>query len=275
MEQIKLSELLRRTNAPFAIDLTGISRVTLGNDGKITRPAGVSSIEYVLSGKGYVTENNNTFTVKAGDVFILHEDQYHNYYCDRDDPWCRLWVQISGTASSDILRAYGLAHINHITDFDIKEDILHIQSLINITTDIGTIDREGPRLLLELVQKISDEVRHREQDRAPTPAEMIKKYIDLQPDGYVTIENIINEFHFSKQYLIRIFKARYGITPGKYILNRRTAIAQSLLKKTGLTVREISEQLRFCDVTYFADFFKSRTGMSPTEFRNKFKSNKY
>ncbi len=267
----RISENLRRTNAPFAIDLSGISKCDKGNDGRITRPLGVGSIEYVIAGRGTITENDHTFNVKAGDVFILHADQYHDYFSDPNDPWTKIWVQVSGPAAYDILRAYNIGKVNHIPDFDIKDDIFKIHSIIKQDTDVETVDREGPRLFLELVQKISMEIRRRDNEREPTPAELIKKYIDIQPDGYVTLDDLINKFHFSKQYIIRIFNARYGITPGEYIINRRIAIAQSLLKKTNLSVKDISEQLNFCDATYFADFFRKRTGQTPLEFRKKFK----
>lgn len=271
MSNVSLSEALKRTNAPFAIDLTGISQCAKGNTGQIIRPAGVGSIEYVLFGKGTVTENDRTFEVKQGDVFILHEGQYHNYYCSAEEPWTKIWVQVSGPAVPEILRAFGLSKVVHIPDFDLKEDFFRIHSLISKDTDVATIDREGARLFLELVQKISDEIRRRDQEREPTPAELMRRYIDIQPDGYVTLDRLASEFHFSKQYLIRIFKARYGITPGEYILNRRIAIAQSLLKKTNLSIREIAEQLKFCDVTYFTDFFHTRVGISPLDFRKKFR----
>lgn len=267
----RISESLRRTNAPFAIDLTGISKAKIGSDARITRPLGVGSIEYVIAGKGTVTENDRTFKVKAGDVFILHADQYHDYYSDQNDPWTKIWIQVSGPAAPDILRAYNIGKVNHIPDFDLKDDLFKIHSIIKNDTDVETIDREGARLLLELIQKISYEMRRRDNEREPTPAERIKKYIDIQPDGYVTLDDLIEQFHFSKQYIIRIFRARYGITPGEYIINRRIAIAQSLLKKTNLSVKDISEQLNFCDVTYFADFFRKRTDQTPLEFRKKFK----
>ena len=131
MSEIKLSQILKKTNAPFAIDLTGLSHTSTGEDGRIIRPLGVCSIEYVIAGKGYVTENDKTFTVRAGDVFILHEDQYHDYYADKNDPWMKIWVQVSGPAAPDILRAYGLSKINHIRDFDIKDDIFRIDYRLN------------------------------------------------------------------------------------------------------------------------------------------------
>ncbi len=273
MEQKNFAEYLRRTTAPFAIDRTGTTIPSPNTDMHIHRLLGPGSIEYILSGSGTVTENDVTFEVKQGDVFILHAGNYHHYYPNPDDLWTKIWVQTSGPAAEEILRAYGLNKINHIPDFDLKESIFRIQHCINAKTDVETIDREGPQLFLELVQKIHDELKRRDKtERQPSPAEIIRRHIDELPDGYTTLDRLCEEFHFSKQYLIRIFKARYGITPHEYILNRRVGIAQSLLKKTDLSVQEIAEKLHFCDVSYFSDFFRNRTGQTPMEFRKKYRT---
>ncbi|MBO5222574.1 MAG: AraC family transcriptional regulator [Clostridia bacterium] len=270
MSERNWPKYLRRTTAPFAIDRTGVTVPVIPRSMHIQRLIGPGSIEYVISGRGTVTENNITFEVGAGDVFLLHEGNYHDYYPDPDDPWTKIWVQTSGPAAEEILRAYGLDKVNSIPSFDLKEDMFRIHHLINNDTDVETIDREGPRLFLELVQKIHDELRRRNKNgRAPSPAEEIRRYIDSLSDGDVSLNRLCGEFHFSKQYLIRIFKARYSTSPHEYILNRRVVIAQSLLKKTNLSVKEISEQLHFCDISYFTDFFRRRTGQTPSEYRKK------
>lgn len=267
------SELLRRTNAPFAIDQTGPADYNVPQIGHIHRPVGPGSIEYVLRGKGIVTENDKTFRVKAGDVFILHARNYHDYRSDPDDPWSKLWVQVSGPVVPEILRAYGLSHVNHIPDFDLKDEMLNIRKLINTSTDVETIDREGPRLFLDLVQKIHAElVRRSSEKEPPSLAELVRMRIDDLSDGYTTLDELSGVFHVTKQHLIRVFKSRYGITPHEYILNRRVAIAQSLLKKTNLSVKQIAEQLRFCDAAYLTEFFRRRTGQTPLEFRKKYRT---
>lgn len=272
MDKKNYPEALRRTDAPFAIDGARISRSTRQCPTHITRLYGAGSIEYVLAGKGVVTENDVTFSVKEGDVFILHAGNYHDYHSDPDDPWTRIWLRVSGPAAAEILRAYGLQEVHHIPDIDLKETFFRIHYRVKKMTDRETVDREGPSLLLELVQKIHDELREREQQgREPLPAEAIRRRIDSSPDGAVTLDQLANEFHFTKQYLIRIFKARYGIPPNEYILNRRVGIAQSLLKKTNLPISEIARQLHFCDVAYFTDFFRRRTGTTPSDFRKKYR----
>lgn len=270
MEHENLAEYFRRTSEPFAIDNSGKSNGRITKVPRFLRPVGIGSIEYVLSGKGTVTENNRTFEVKAGDVFILHAEQYHDYWGDPEDPWVRLWVQVSGPAAPEILRAYNVANVNYIPDFDLSEDIQAIRKIIHQNSDLETVNREGPHLLIDLLQKIRDELQRRKGITAKSPAERIREMIDSVPDGNVTLDRIAEEFHFSKRHVNRIFRECYRVSPYEYILSRRIAIAQSLLKKTDLSVQEIADHLQFCDAAYFAEFFRKHTGMTPSHFRKKY-----
>ena len=271
-ENTDLSELHRKTNTPFAIDNTGITDHQKYGSARITRPRGIGSIEYVVCGKGTVTENDKTFQVKAGDVFLLHPRQYHDYYPDPDDPWVKIWLQISGNGVPEILRMYGLSKVNHIPDFDLSEEVTSICEKIKHDTDTEIIDREGPILLIQLMQSISGELKKRSKQEASRPiAFHARELIENSLDGNVTLEQLAKNFHVSKHHLVRLFKQEYGITPHEYILNHRIGIAQSLLKRTSLTMQEIANQMNFCDAAYFSDFFRRQTGMTPLQFRKKYK----
>ena len=151
-----------------------------------------------------------------------------------------------------------------------EKEISAVREIIHRETPPETIDREGPRLMLELVQAVSREIRRRESATAPSVAMQIRQTVDLIPNGSISLDQLAQKFHVSKQHLIRLFKQEYGITPYEYVLNRRVGLAQSLLKKTGLSVREIAEQLNFCDGAYFTEFFRKHTGMTPLQFRKEY-----
>ena len=260
-----------RTSAPFAIDRTGITIPCTNNDQRLIRPMGLGSIEYIISGSGTVTENGKVFHVKAGDVFILHQGEYHDYYPDPNDKWTKLWVQTAGYAISDVIRAYNLDKVNHIPDFDIENDILEIQKIINESTDIEVINTQGTHLLISLLQKLQAEVLLRNSNNNSNnnnTAREIRRFIDVVPGANITLEELAEEFSYSKQHLIRVFKQKYKITPYEYILDRRIEIARSLLTYSELSVAQISDELHFCDVSYFIDFFKKRTGVTPHEFKS-------
>ncbi|MCH5685442.1 helix-turn-helix domain-containing protein [Niabella sp. W65] len=45
--------------------------------------------------------------------------------------------------------------------------------------------------------------------------------------------------------------------------------AKRLLQSTDLSIKEIAFELGFVDHAYFSNFFKSHTGATPTEFKEK------
>lgn len=272
MPQFDYAEHYKKTTAPFAIDKTGKTDCKKHGVHRILRPLGIGSIAYVLEGQGTVTENEKTVRVKKGDVFILHAKNYHDYISDTDDPWILLWVQMSGPVVPDILRAYDLTNVILIPDFDLKDDIEKIRSIITYNSDVETVDREGPRLFLDLIQKIHNELVSRSKiEHPPSAAELIRARIDDLPDGCITLDQLCEEFHFTKQHIIRIFKKRYNITPYEYILDRRISITKSLLKNTDLSMKEIAVQLKFYDCAHLTEFFQKRTGLSPSEYRKRYR----
>lgn len=268
MKNIDYAERYKRINAPFGIDRAGIS-YRAATEHPI-RPIGVGSIEYVLSGSGNIVENNKTFHVKAGDVFILHARNYQEQYPDPDVAWSKIWVQLSGHMVPQLLKAYDLSTVNVIPNFDLEEDLRKITEIIKPDTEIETIDREGPRLLLALIQKIHEELCQRNEIlRQQTMAQKIRDIIDSVPDGNITVEQLCKDTNFSKRHLNRLFKEEYGLTPKEYILNRRLAIIQSLLKRTNLSIKEIAEKLHFCNAAYLSRFYHEQTGTTALEYRKQ------
>ena len=75
-------------------------------------------------------------------------------------------------------------------------------------------------------------------------------------------------------YAIRsyyVFKAQKGITFSQYLKEVRIDFAQQLLVNTHLTSNQIGFECGYDSVSYFNQSFKSVSGMSPLEYRRKFK----
>ena len=70
----------------------------------------------------------------------------------------------------------------------------------------------------------------------------------------------------------REFQATYHTSPLKWIRNRRLDKAENLLLETTLSVTDICYAIGFENIAHFSKVFKLRFGLSPSEFRQKFKA---
>lgn len=81
----------------------------------------------------------------------------------------------------------------------------------------------------------------------------VSDYADLLNKSPKTLSNIFNKY---------IEK-----TPLQIIHQRRLLEAKRMLQYTDFTIQEIADELQFSDIQSFSNFFKSRKGISPSQFR--------
>ena len=72
-------------------------------------------IHYIISGKGYYKIKNTTFTLQAGDSFLVYPNTEVLYFADESDPWEYAWVGFTGSDASMILKA---------TDFSTERPVI-------------------------------------------------------------------------------------------------------------------------------------------------------
>lgn len=94
-------------------------------------------------------------------------------------------------------------------------------------------------------------------------------YIHLYYNEKITLESLAKITHLSTSHFHRIFKESMGITPIEYIIKYRIEIAQDFLLKENASVASIAQRCGFQNVPYFYDLFKRKTGLTPTELRQK------
>jgi len=91
----------------------------------------------------------------------------------------------------------------------------------------------------------------------------------LNPD--FSLEAFIADQNISEPRFREYFKLIYGMPPNQYLIYLRINHAKELLESTSLSINEISRQLGFSYTCYFSRIFKSKTGLSPSEYQRIFK----
>ena len=120
-------------------------------------------------------------------------------------------------------------------------------------------------MLLRLILKQFDpEKKNGEKDNE---CESIKDYIDNNYEQIITLSDLEMQFGINKFTLLRKFKNSYGVNVISYYNDKRFELACRLLERGEQSVTEIAMQLNFTDIYSFSRFFKNRTGISPSLYR--------
>jgi AraC-like DNA-binding protein len=83
----------------------------------------------------------------------------------------------------------------------------------------------------------------------------------------ISLEDLSGRVGLDKSYFIRLFKAKMGTTPMKYLKRLKLEAARSLLMSTGESLAAIAAKLAFYSEFHFSKSFKAYTGVSPSGFR--------
>ncbi len=111
-------------------------------------------------------------------------------------------------------------------------------------------------------------------DENALPARMVEEL-----DNYIR-ENVADEisnteigaiFGYHPFYVSKMLKDRKGQTLRQYIIAYRLKQAKRLLELSDKNAAEIAEECGFTDASYFAKTFKTAFGVTPKEYRNRFK----
>lgn len=95
----------------------------------------------------------------------------------------------------------------------------------------------------------------------------------LKETGLPSIEQIANKMKISQRYLSDTLKKETGKTTSEHIQLHIISNAKNKLLQPNLSISEIAYELGFEYPPYFSRLFKKTEGVSPSEYREKYKLN--
>jgi AraC family transcriptional regulator len=89
-------------------------------------------------------------------------------------------------------------------------------------------------------------------------------FIDAHLDRELSLEELAREACLSAFHFARSFKAATGLSPHRYVLQRRLDHAKGLLATRTLSIAEVALTCGFSSQAHFSSSFKQATGVSPS-----------
>ena len=87
----------------------------------------------------------------------------------------------------------------------------------------------------------------------------------------LTLDDLAEEAQLNKQYFCRAFRQATGKTPIDYLNYYRIECAAEQLSLSYVSITEIALSCGFNDLSYFNRLFKRSKGVTPSNYRKRFR----
>lgn len=225
-------------------------------------------IEYVVSGIGYIESEGIRMKVCTGDLYVIHRHTVHSYYADKQQPFCKKWVNVSGSfinAMEDVFFSNGPFTVLPLGERAEKIiDSIH-ETLKRASDYTPSVRADVMRALVELFLLMDEYKSSLSADF--TEFERIIAYIDRHIYEAINVNTLSEKFFISPSTLYRTFLARTGLSPKAYITSKKIDIAKRMIAANDFSLNTIAAMLGFYDSHHFFKAFRSVTGQSPSEYR--------
>lgn len=242
-------------------------------------------LSYMIKGERIVYSPGHTTIIRAGNVIFVPKNQYSRTSYIADSPSESIILKFTDNMISDLIMTVGPEPFKQLC----RENVLYFtkEAQAKIFSIIMEIEQEWNRyndyselLLKGLLNKlIITCLRERITNSTHIPAAAKTHdhltnaihYIHAHLCDNLSLEETAQNLHVSSSYLSKIFTNLLHTPFSVFVLNEKIAYARKLLVDSNLNIAEISIQSGFSSNAYFSDSFKRTTGLSPLQFRKKYR----
>jgi AraC family transcriptional regulator len=104
------------------------------------------------------------------------------------------------------------------------------------------------------------------------PLPTLKRVLDLIEEKLasdITLTALAAEAGYSRGHFVKMFYKATGMTPHRYILNRRVEHARFLLKRKNARLVDVAVSCGFSSQAHLTKIFREYAGVTPAEYRRR------
>lgn len=232
---------------------------------------------YVIKGRGTLYADDQqghtkTFTVRAGEGFLIFPEQVTLYVADMSNAWEYTWLEFDGLRVKQALEGAGFSEHEPIYRTrlpELREKLRDEMLYIVDHSEASTFELIGHMYLFMDALTRSAENAGRvitSRLREAYIREAIA-YIENNYQRDITIEEIAGALRLNRSYFGKIFRLSTGKSPQRFLMNYRMIKAAEMLAMTKKPVNEIGASVGYDNQLHFSRAFKNIYGVSPREWR--------
>ena len=246
---------------------------------------------YVSSGRGQFQVQDRSLPINEGDLVVMGSNLYHRVssHSRRKMKAVALYFQpevirASETNGDDVeylmpflLQESGFPHVISSKDSDIPAESLQLIQRIRATLPASsararlTVRTCVKMILMLLVNHYAAYCDTREifnrREETLKRLQPLFEFLEHHYDQPITIKMAAASCAMSLSHFMRFFKQMTGQSFHDYLNHFRIAKAQVLLAATDKSISEISQEVGFCDQSYFGTVFRKIVNLTPAAYR--------
>ncbi len=229
---------------------------------------------YITHGSGeFESESIPIIKIEAPVLFLLFPNSWHRYRPRLEKGWRERWIGFDGSAPRQLrdngvidpkAPFYEVGHHAGILDHfrlvfeEARNEALgfrriaatSILQILALATSLPLRQAEEGQPMRAVVRQASFLLRER-------------------VDEIVSMEALAAEMNVGYTYFRRMFKRYTGFSPKQYHSQQRFERVKRLLQETSMPIGEIAALLSFDSTFHLSEWFKKRSGASPSSWRKQ------
>ncbi len=205
-------------------------------------------------------DSNQTFLCKKGSVVVLPSKKFHSFVSTQD--YVGIHIHISDPSPALKTAQLFTDNANHFICDAFTAVFFHFNS------------EDGRNTLLlssygDLIIRYLDS--YSSACRLSPAVESIKNSIILNfTDCRYMLDEYLLSLPFNYDYLRKLFKKEVGVTPHKYLQDKRLNTAADILRTASreISIAEVAQLCGFHEPLYFSRMFKKEFGAAPSYYMN-------
>lgn len=114
--------------------------------------------------------------------------------------------------------------------------------------------------------------RDRQEEQYHKLSEKIIDLIQQYYDTDLTLEECAARLHYNANYLSGVFRKETNVSFSDYLTMYRFKMAKKWLAESNLPIKDIAARLKYNNSQNFIRSFRKQEGMTPGQYRDKYKS---
>ncbi len=177
----------------------------------------------------------------------------------------------------DFFREHGIDPAHPGWEFAITPRISNLLSDLQIQMEIlmtpGAADRID-LLCLELLMEcvLSSRISAEEQGVYYDRIQRIASYLRMHADRVTNLNEVLDRYHISRRTFFRYWEKYFDCAPAAFLTQCRIEQVCELLVRTDQDLSEIADRTGFSNSSYLCTAFRNVKGISPRQFRKKFRA---